>query len=408
MALPSRQSNLVFLVARRGALPFLLLVVVVSYSFFIVDNDPKSGSVNMNLLSSCVWSPESPTACETLLTNHICSGEEGVQSNTTKTKKAGRRMLVFGDSTNHHLFKHHPQNFLVGKLIASNVADACKGRYQCRVARGHRCRNNHLFGADYPINKTWMPPDNVNNVEGPLIYGSDHPFCTDCNGCRSQFLQCFPQDILSATTQCRIPSGDGRGIVHGGFIGVEFARDVEIQSSRYRTTQENIAAFLRNEYNQESLVEDWGRPICVINTGHHDVMIPNITKSRYVENVRWYLQLMAPQCSHIFWLETTSPRGDSEYIQSRNRTKAWNQGVKQMLSEETQSIILANMDQEQHQEEPQGRPLLRSKVAYVEVFDASVSYPHNDNIHMDPSWYRSLADMFLEVGSTRCESPLPT
>jgi hypothetical protein len=177
-------------------------------------------------------------------------------------------------------------------------------------------------------------------------------------------------------------------MVHGGYINIEFARDVIMQSPEFLTTQENIAAFLNRTYNSPLLVQDWGKPVCVVNTGHHDMAIPNITIPKFLSNVEWYLNLLNPHCSSIVWLSTTAPQTE-QYFQKVNDTLLCNQGVQGILSRSHE---------------------LRTKSVFVDVFEASRSWPHRDNIHMDSVWYAKLGQLLTDFSTTKCslETAEPT
>eukprot|EP00977_Amphora_coffeiformis_P020258 scaffold8028_cov165-Amphora_coffeaeformis.AAC.7 len=104
------------------------------------------------------------------------------------------------------------------------------------------------------------------------------------------------------------------------------------------------------------------KPTCVVNTGHHDAIIGNLTgfpdaQERFVANVQWYLHLMAEQCETILWIATTAPAGDGRF-QKIKQTKEWNEGVKEMLSND---------------------PILREMSVFIDVYDASLTYGHGDN-----------------------------
>jgi hypothetical protein len=169
-------------------------------------------------------------------------------------------------------------------------------------------------------------------------------------------------------------------MVYGGYIGIKFARDVEMQSPEFTTTQENIAAFIDRNYNTPMLVEDWGKPVCVVNTGIHDVLIPHITTAKFLSNVEWYLSLLSQQCEYIIWIATTAPETDQR-VQKISQTQSWNVGVKNILSR---------------------TPELLHKIAFVDVFEASRSWPHRDNIHMDSAWYEQLGRLISDVSTTTC------
>lgn len=67
-------------------------------------------------------------------------------------------------------------------------------------------------------------------------------------------------------------------LVHASFVGIEFARNVELQTDLFLMTQENVAHFLSTRWNTDEILQLYQKPTCVINTGHHDALIPNITK----------------------------------------------------------------------------------------------------------------------------------
>jgi hypothetical protein len=159
----------------------------------------------------------------------------------------------------------------------------------------------------------------------------------------------------------------------GGFINLEFARDVTLQTAYYTTTQENIALFMHHNYNTPSLLEAFGKPYCFVNTGHHDAAIEAMTKEVFVENVEWYLRLLQPECHRIIWISTTSPRDDSQ-VQHINSTLEWSKAVREMLANQTDL-----------------------PVAFVDVFHASVSASHEDNIHMSKGWYSALANFLGDL-----------
>ena len=66
---------------------------------------------------------------------------------------------------------------------------------------------------------------------------------------------------------------------------MEFSRDVEVQTELYTTTQQNVAQYLQRDWNDPQHAADSGRPICVVNTRHHDVAIPKFKAKAYLTNV---------------------------------------------------------------------------------------------------------------------------
>jgi hypothetical protein len=173
-------------------------------------------------------------------------------------------------------------------------------------------------------------------------------------------------------------------IVYGGFIKAEFARDVEMQSAEFITSQENIAAFINTAYNSKGLVRDWGKPVCLASTAHHDAAIPNITQEIYLTNVEWYIRVLKPHCEYIIWLGATAPADviPGEYPQTLNLTRDWNTGVRELLERKTDL-----------------------NAVFVDIFVASQqdgAHRPDDNLHLAYAWYSAMASFFWSVMSTKC------
>ncbi|GKZ00277.1 hypothetical protein MPSEU_000980600 [Mayamaea pseudoterrestris] len=256
---------------------------------------------------SCIWSPKpnGDAECRNLLLSRICSH---------RNERLGRRFLLLGDSTMgpHHLSKFLPQLQGGHHQLVNKLKTNCRNIYACELLEGDRCRSNEMFGLDYPWNDTWVFP-NHEAGEGPISYGLNYSFCSDCAGCYTSIRVCSLVnesqtclDHLNAANKTQRQKRR-RPIVYGGFLKVEFARDVEMQSSAYTTTQENIAAFVNASYNSPGLVRDWGKPICLISTAHHDAAIPNVTRGVYLSNIEWYIRILYPHCESIIWLGATAP-----------------------------------------------------------------------------------------------------
>lgn len=180
---------------------------------------------------------------------------------------------------------------------------------------------------------------------------------------------------------------------------MEFARDVEWQTKKYKTSQENLAAFLQSSFNHPTLVREFGRPICVVNTGHHDIDIRDITLEQHIKNVQWYIELLLPQCQFIVWIETTAPLTDL-WVQTKNATRAWNTAVYDMLS--SLDADLSSMERKRATEKEKGPSSsnnnhLRNgnRIFYMKTFDSSMDFPHDDNIHLESSWYRSMSEAIM-------------
>lgn len=260
--------------------------------------------------------------------------------------------------------------------------------YKCEVRVGHgQCGNNDIFLLDPIRGDEWRQPE---TFEGPAEYNRRR-FCTGCTGCKPTFLKC---DVLnSSASTCRIgstatPFGKKKKLVYGGYMPIEYARDVELQSPNYSTTQENILHYVQQEWNTPDLVKDFGKPTCIVGAGIHDAARMSFTRDIFVGNVRWYLDLLLETCSFVLWILNTAPLRTTptrKITQTINQTRSWNDGVRRLISTEYN----------------------RSAVAFMDVFEASVGLPHlnsGDNIHMSVEWYYHLAVLLEDhMISIECE-----
>ncbi len=317
---------------------------------------------------ACDWYPDFTTDCEVMLNARL-------PLDTPHRTLHKKRWLFLGDSTIKRLFEH---SALRTQLIVEphkslsklyQQPDPCweeeaRNGLLCQQRMSERCRLNDFL--DLPYATEWKMPDQL-KFEGPLKYGLNNNYCTDCSGCQSNFLDCQVKkifDIDQVSETCT-----KKRLTYGGYLSIEFARDVEIQSPKYSTTQENIAEYLRRSWNEPTspLMLEWGLPICVINTGNHDSMLPGITVDDFVKNVKWYLDIYKYQCAHMIWLSSTAPRIDNtNYVQTGELMKMYDNAVKDLITN-TRS--------------------LRRMMSFINIFDASKDWPHADHIHMDNEWY---------------------
>ena len=318
----------------------------------------------------CEYSPENMTSCKSMISNMICKidrankQEEGMIPVPLPPPRP-RRVLFLGDSTMGpgFLFKYL-------KSLLATPKNTCPQKYNCTYKEGSNCNNNELFDLDVLTRKQWIPPK---FNEGPV---NRSPFCTDCLGCKTTMLEC---QILQQNQTCHKP------MYYGGYMTVEFARDVEIQSNQYMTTQENlIKSYIPNKWNTPDLIQDFNKPVCVVGTGFHDIMIPTITFNVFLENVQWYLSMLQKECSITLWLANTAPTADATYNhtrsntirtypQNQNNTLEWNEGVRDLLQ----------------------RNKNFSEIGFVDVYKASLNALHQDHIHMSRDWYSNLAKLFI-------------
>ena len=248
----------------------------------------------------------------------------------------------------------------------------------CQQRMGKRCKLNEIF--DLPYADEWIKPE-ATNVEGPVLYGLQNQYCTDCRGCDTNFLDCqIKESGLGQPHDIALRPCDRKRLTYGGYINIEFARDLEIQTPKFNTTQENIAAYLHTSWNLPGgpLVQKWGLPICVINTSAHDCKLDFITVEGFIKNVEWYLNLFVSECSHIIWLSNTIPTNDTihKWPQTEEMMRSLDEAVKKLL---THSRVLNRMS------------------SFINVADESMNWPHADHVHMDDSFYYKLGEWMLET-----------
>ena len=316
---------------------------------------------------ACKWSPDQNDECITHIGKPI---EPSVQ----------RRWLFFGDSTVFRLFNSSSLSEVLVHSPLEKIHDQqCyrDSQLECRRKKGSRCKLNDLYG--FPYRDNWVPPNKSGlNFIGPHKYGASNPYCTDCSGCFSDFLQCALKGNVSSYDSC---NGNRNGLIYGGYIHMEYARDIEIQTPEFLTTQENLAAYISEVWNTLDLIQEWRRPVCVVSAGLHDMTIKNISTRSYVQNVNFMLNKFTPVCDHVIWLGNTAPPASSsnenqKYKQTYALTKLWNRAVMDMIANSKFS----------------------HKMSFIDVHEASWTYPHADHIHMTRDWYEKLGNgLFLPL-----------
>ncbi|CAG2217231.1 unnamed protein product [Mytilus edulis] len=171
------------------------------------------------------------------------------------------------------------------------------GKRPCKVQKqAGRCNLISYLGQQKRSN--WTKPS---STEGPVGYGLTHPFCTDCSGCNSALFNC--------------------GEIKTEYISVEYARDVEIQSTIGNTTQEAVSLYFNSNFTN----------VCVVNSGFHDMVLPALTDRLYVKNVQFYVQQLVQTCQNVIWISMTAVRGDKGFPQNNRRIHLWNRLMKEML-----------------------------------------------------------------------------
>lgn len=314
---------------------------------------------------SCKWSPDQKGSCV-----------DRMRKRLPPPRLRPRRWLFFGDSTVWQLFTH---SNLVKTLVTSphkRLNDDCHAQsLACERKMGGRCNLNDPFDLPYP--EKWSPPNSTSSARGdlrfagPVAHGASNPYCSDCNGCNTNFLKCVLRKNV-ATGKCDASKNE---FTYGGYISMEFARDVEMQTPEFVTTQENLAAYIDRVWNTPDMIQEWGKPICVISAGIHDVAIVELPLADYVKNVNFLLTNFLSVCEHIIWLGNTAPRNDdSHHRQKVGIMRTWDDAVRGVIDKEAK---------------------FSDRMSFIDVYDASLKRHHIDHIHMGGQWYQQLGNNLL-------------
>ena len=359
-----------------AGLAMMLVMVHVRRQGLFVPKGQSFDKLPQAFSAACTWSPSAADECTSVLTSRVCHNQQ-------MDRASRRRFLIMGDSTaGPDYLSKYLYNFTIQDASLSLQA-AYGDHYHCETRQGSRCNNNELFDLSYP--DAWVPP-NYTLGEGPVALGARQAFCSDCAGCDSVFLVCSVNNNATRIERSTRQLFDAP-LLYGGFFKAEFVRDVELQSPQFLTSQENIAQYIKEAYNTPDLLEDWrDRPICLLSSSHHDVLIPGMTQDMYVTNIEWYIRVMQPQCHFIIWIGANLPAGEvngRRYPQTPERTTAWNTAARQLI-ENTSDLNAVFVD-----------------VLNASHFEGSLSA--GDNVHMEPVWYETLATFFIGVLSTKCQ-----
>ena len=377
------------LVARLVGLMVLALSATVAI-FYKTTSMKKRNMANPQLkqhysgggtLGSCVWAPNDDSDCITTVSKRILA--TSVNHVEAPNRSAPLRWLFIGDSTMGKLFGEG--GIKQQMLNARSIQDECPWHLMCFHRTASRCELNEAFLLPPLLpasNSSWILP-NQTMGEGPCAYGLENPNCQDCKGCNSVFAVCNKRRYVSSNKECNI-NGPGftSTTMYGGYFSVEFARDVEIQTPEFKTSQENIAWFIHSHYNSDPwfLNHFGGHPVCVASAGIHDLAVPHNTQQQFVANVEWFLHVLLAPCSHVIWLQNTAPlkknasQTDLPYPQNQVNMRQWNEAVHYHLNA--------------------SQTLPKERLTIIDPFDASIDYPHNDNVHLITEWYKALGMLF--------------
>ena len=257
--------------------------------------------------------------------------------------------------TIYHRFYREPQEF----------CSMCESR-----SHNSRCNLHDVFG--WERRDPWEFSDR--KVEGPLGIGRQTPGCADQSGHGYQLLECH----LDGET------GDPCEIPVASFYPIEFARDVELQTPQFRTTQENIAHWVTTEH-----VPKYGRPVCVMGAMYHDIRIGDPDGSepdeaRFISNLREFFRLLQPACAHIIWITPNAPNTE-DYPQKTPLVRRWNDLVEGMIRTEFSDVIRGE----------NGVPAPFATI--IDHFEASIDGPHDDNAHMSRDYASKVANLLIEL-----------
>ena len=178
-----------------------------------------------------------------------------------------------------HRIKHRPLWFFMGDsnmwLMYTEMQRRRERNWGWTVQRNltNACNHSHYFGFDLP-QETIYP--NYSLGEGPTSKETG-PLCSDLRWAFNMRM--------------------GKGERFAEFLVVEFARDVESPSLTTRTTQESVEKYMARDFQNRT--DDI---VCVVNTGLHDMYVPNITVGIFVNNLHDYIGKLSRVCGSIIWV----------------------------------------------------------------------------------------------------------
>ena len=229
----------------------LLAASIVVFGFIVAFKIqlPTTGHIDVksqtNENFSCKWSPNEGLVPSTNASQKCL---DLLRERIPPPHRQPRRWLFFGDSTMFRLFhlSDLSNNLVASPLKMLSTNKKCSPHITCQHMQGQRCKLNDLFDLPYP--EHWVPPNHTIrhglNFTGPVVFGASNPYCTDCKGCDSNFLKCnnLMKNVSVAELSCEREDNKKELLFrYGGYIAMEFAQDIELQTTEYLTTQENVA-----------------------------------------------------------------------------------------------------------------------------------------------------------------------
>lgn len=173
-----------------------------------------------------------------------------------------KHVVVLGDSQMHQTTK------TMAKLLGG-----CQ-----QIRRGSRCGEAQQYLNLPEPTSVHLPSDD----EGPIHYGLQNiaSGCRDCGCCDALLYICRDQGAETTLE----------------FIAMEFPRDVSLQSSLYRTTQENILHYL-SKLDPSHLV---------VNVGLHSTALREPSVVSFANHLEWFFKMGRKELpgTSMFWLDT--------------------------------------------------------------------------------------------------------
>ena len=213
--------------------------------------------------------------------------------------------FTFGDSTmirlSHQFFPRWKKHF-------SN----------CQKIRLKKCNRLKFWDIHNPV-KNWIPPDK-NSFMGPTRQALTQPFCTDCDGCHNNRLNC----VSSKKEKSLLEYSD-----------VEYALDVEIQLTNTNSTQEAYVMHLKKYIEKHKLQND--HMLLIGNLGNHDMkLVEKLNRDEFLQNFEKFFNLIyglkkiAPKLRFL-WIELTTFKNSGKWPQRDNISKDWNFKIKELF-----------------------------------------------------------------------------
>jgi len=375
----------------------------------------------------CIWSPSDQNDCKRLIAERF--HQQAASNREISTTTVPSRWLFFGDSTVAQFWQTSSlENIMVDLGAAKLNEDSCNPfrPRTCQSKHVHQqCDLNGPYGL--PLPKVRQSP-RTEAGEGPLLSTGYNTSCLGCKNCRSGFVVCeIPNDGSGDSNEDFVNrqkpplSSCPRRTLHGGYFAMSFARDVVLQTPDHYTTQENILSYIHNHLllllllhqpSEDTHENKRVQSICVVRAGLHDMALPNMTISKYVTNVQWFLKLLLEEeCWHIVWLQNAAPRWKNDtdiplgspphWCQTVERVRAYDLAVHDMI---VSSVSSSDHDQTgsnvtQIDDDVSIITSLRDHVTTVDVFEASKDWTHTDNIHLSDDWNRALGMFFVKLAT---------